>query len=104
MIVKNSVKNRQPRLSLHKSFLILASQPGPGAAREKLNEIKSPNFTFFVKQSFFSGNLFRFWKLGYLRVRGLAWVGGLIDVKRTFPELVWRSLQNLVEMGLAVCA
>jgi len=29
------------------------SEPGPGAAREKLNAMKSPTWTFFVKQSFF---------------------------------------------------
>jgi len=29
-------------------------------------------------------------------------VGGVIVVLRTFPELVGRSLQNLVEIGLAV--
>jgi len=30
------------------------------------------------------------------------WVGGVMLVLRTFPELVGRSVQNLVEIGLAV--
>jgi len=30
------------------------------------------------------------------------WVGGVILVLRIFPELVWRSAQNLVEIGPAV--
>jgi len=30
------------------------------------------------------------------------WVGGVKLVLRTFPELVGRSVQNLVEIGLAV--
>jgi len=42
-------------------------------ALEKLNEIKSPIWTFFVKQSFFSRDLFRFWSLGYLGVWRLIW-------------------------------
>jgi len=29
-------------------------------------------------------------------------VGGVMLVLRTFPELVWRSVQTLVEIGLAV--
>jgi len=31
-------------------------------------------------------------------------VGGFMLVLRTFPELVGRSVQNLVEIGPAVCA
>jgi len=31
-------------------------------------------------------------------------VGRVMLVLRTFPELVGRSVQNLVEIGLAVCA
>jgi len=31
------------------------------------------------------------------------WVGGVILVLRTFPELAERSVQNLVEIGQAVC-
>jgi len=31
-------------------------------------------------------------------------VGMVIVVKRTFPELVWRSVQNLVQIGTAVCS
>jgi len=29
------------------------------------------------------------------------WVGVVMLVLRTFPELVWRSVQNLGEIGLA---
>jgi len=32
------------------------------------------------------------------------WVSGVVLVLRTFPELVWRSVQNLVEIGPAVQA
>jgi len=32
------------------------------------------------------------------------WIGGVILVLRTFPELVWKSVQNLVEIGTAVRA
>jgi len=32
------------------------------------------------------------------------WDGRVIFVKRTFPELVLRSAQNLVQIGLAVHA
>jgi len=41
----------------------------------------------------------RFWSLGS---RGR--VGRVMLVLRTFPELVWRSAQNLVEIGAAVRA
>jgi len=42
----------------------------------------------------------RFWSLGY---SGFWWpVGGVIVMLRTFPELVERSVQNLVEIGTAV--
>jgi len=31
------------------------------------------------------------------------WVGGVMLMLRTFPELLWlRSVQNLVEIGMAV--
>jgi len=73
--------------------LFYTSQPGPGTARKKLN-------AFFVKQSFFSNYLFRFWSLGYPRVR--VWIGSVRLVLRTFPEAVWRSEQNLVDIGMAV--
>jgi len=82
-------------------FFCQTSQPGPSAAREKFNGIKSPIWTFFVKQSFFSSNLFRCLSLGYHWVRGLGWRDG--QVLRT-PDLVWRSVQNLVEIGMAVRA
>jgi len=43
---------------------------------------------------------FRVW--GTLGSTG--WVGVVMLVLRTFPELVGRSVQNLVEIGLAVRA
>jgi len=43
---------------------------------------------------------FRVW--GTLGSRGQGC--GVMLVLRTFPELVWRSVQNLVEIGLAVRA
>jgi len=48
-----------------------------GARRclEKFDELTSPIWTFFVKQSFFSSDLFRFWSLGYLGIRGANWQG-----------------------------
>jgi len=65
--------------------LLFTSQPGPGATQEKFN-------AFFVKQSFFSSDL-----LGVGSTPGSGgWVG--------FPELVWRSIQNLAEIGQAVRA
>jgi len=39
------------------------------------------------------------WRLGYPKVR--EWVGGVIGVTRTFPELMGRSKQNLVKIGTA---
>jgi len=50
------------------SFYLKHSQQGPGTAREKF-------YAFFVKQSFFSSDLFRFSSLGYPGVRGLGWHG-----------------------------
>jgi len=61
------------------------SQPEPG---------------IFCKAKFFSTNLFRFWSLGYPEVRGSGWWGH--TWLSTFPELVWRSVQNLVEIGWPV--
>jgi len=52
--------------------LLNTSQPGPRAAQEKLNEIKSPIWTFYVPQSFLSHDLFGFWSLGY---PGVGWIG-----------------------------
>jgi len=69
------------------------SDPGPGAAQEKFN-------AFFVKKKFFSCNLFRFGSLGYPGVRGR--VGRVILMLKNFPDLVWKSVQNLVWIGLAV--
>jgi len=51
------------------------SQPGPGAAREKFNELKFTLWTLFVQPNFFSSDLFRFWSLGYPGVWGSGWWG-----------------------------
>jgi len=61
----------------------VAWDQGLGGAREKFYE-------FFVKQSFFSSERYRFWSLGLG-----GWVGGIILVLRTIPESVGRSAQNL---------
>jgi len=74
---------------------ILANQ-GLGDARGK-KFLRVPFRTFYITQCFFSRDLFRFWSLGYPGVRDQ--VGGVILVLRTFPELVWRSVQNLVSIG-----
>jgi len=66
---------------------IKTSQPGPSAARDK-NFKGLPIRTFYVTQSFFS----------------VTYLGQVILVLRTFPELVGISMQNMVEIGLAVCA
>jgi len=47
------------------------SQPAPGAAREKFNEIKSPIWIFCVTQSFLSRDPFGFWSLGYPMIQGV---------------------------------
>jgi len=73
------------------------SQPGPGSTRKKFNELTSTIWTFYITQSFLSCDPFEFWSLGY------PGVGGVIVVLKTFPELVQRSVQNLVEIGPAVC-
>jgi len=80
---------------------IKTRQPGPAGAWEKFDELMSPIWTFFVKQSFFSSDLFRFWSLEYPGSGGR--FGRVILVLKTFPELAGRSVQNLVEIGLAVC-
>jgi len=66
----------------------------PGIARKKFN-------TFFVMQSFFPVICLGFgaWGTPWLGF----WVGGVIPMFKNLPELVWRSVQNLVEIGPAVC-
>jgi len=76
------------------------SQPGPGATREKFDELMSPIWAFYIIQSFLSHDPFGFWSLGYPGGR----VGGIMLVLRTFPELVGMSVQNWVEIGSAVRA
>jgi len=73
---------------------LYTSQLGPGAAQEIFDELTLPIWTFYVTQSFLSRD-----HLGF----GV-WVGGIMLVLRTFPELVGRSVQNLVEIGPAVRA
>jgi len=74
---------------------ILTSQPGPGTAQEKFDELTSHKVFSPVT------NLgFGVWGTPGSRDQ----VGGVILVLRTFPELVGRSVQNLVEIGLAVRA
>jgi len=46
---------------------------------------------FFVKQSFFPSDLFRFWSLGYPGVRGLGWRGHT-------------CVKNLPRVDVEVCA
>jgi len=74
--------------------LCFTSQPGPGAAREIFN-------ANFVKQSFFSSDICLGFGAQGTPGSGVQ-VGRVILVLRTFPELVWRSVQNLVEIGAAV--
>jgi len=74
---------------------LTTSQPGPGTAKNK-NILRVPIQTFYVIQSFFSHDLLRFWSLGYPGIRESGWKGHTC-------ELVWRSIQNLVEIGTAVC-
>jgi len=62
------VKEENSCIGTNSLFHIKTSQPGPCAAREKFN-------AFFVKQSFFFNDMFRFWSLGYPRYRGLGWQG-----------------------------
>jgi len=63
---------------------LFTSQPGPGAAREKFDELMS----FGVWGTLWSGGR----------------VGGVMLVLRTIPGLVGRSVQNLVGIGPAVRA
>jgi len=76
------------------NYLFFTSQPGSGTARKKFN-------ASFVKQRFFSPVMclcFGVWGSPESGDR----IGGVILVLRTFPELVGRSVQNLVEIGIAV--
>jgi len=68
---------------------------GSGAAWKKFDELKSPIRTFYITQSFLFRDPFGFWSFGY---------PGVMLVLRTFPELVMRTVQNLVEIDPAVQA
>jgi len=61
---------------------IYISQPGPGSAREKFDELVSPIWTFYVTQSFLSRDPFGFWSpWGHACVKNLPRVGGEVCVK-----------------------
>jgi len=47
-------------LTLKLGKYLATSQPGSGAAREKFDELMSPNWTFYVTQSFLSRDPFGF--------------------------------------------
>jgi len=74
------------------------SQPGPGTAREKFDELMSGHFTLHKVFSPVTHLGFRVW--GTPGSRGQ--IGWVILVLRTLPGLVWRSVQNLVEIGSGV--
>jgi len=80
--------------------LYFTSQLGSGAD-EIINEIKSPIWTFYGTQSFFSQDMLG---LGAWGTPGLGGpVGKVIMLKRTFSELVWGFVQNLLEIGESFC-
>jgi len=83
---------------LHSCYIYLLANRAPALPRKNLMSLRNPSRTLFVKQSFFSSDLFRFWSLGYPRVQGSAWQGHCCN----FPVFLWRSEQNLLEIGLAV--
>jgi len=76
-------------------FYIYNGQPGPGAAREKFDELT-------LHKVFFPVTRLGFGVWGDPGSWG--WAGGVMLVLRTFPELVGRSVQNLVEIGPVVRA
>jgi len=73
--------------NLMNSLIYLTSRPGSGTTREKFDELTSPIWTFFVKQSFFYSDPFGFWSLrypswrGYACVKNLPWVGREVCAK-----------------------
>jgi len=76
-------------------ILYYTNQPGPGAAWEKFDELT-------LHKVFFPMTRLGFGVWG--TPGSWDWVGGVMLVLRTFPELVGRSVQNLVEIGPAVQA
>jgi len=78
------------------------SQPGPGDAWEKFNEIKLPIYTFYTTKSFLSRDQSEFWSLGYPGVQGLGWRGHACV--KNLPRVGVEVVQNLVEIGPAVRA
>jgi len=86
-------------------FFRRTSQLGPGAARETLNELTSPIWTFFVKQSFSSSDLFRFWRLGYPEVWGSGWQGHacVMNLCGGLCKILWRLVRRFAcERGTQV--
>jgi len=81
-------------------FYIYTNQPSPGAAREKFDELTSPIWRFYITQNFLFCDPFGVWSTP----GSMGWVGGVMLVLRTFPELAGRSVQYLVEIGPAVWA
>jgi len=83
-------------------FSLTTSQPGPGTARKKLMSLRHPSGHFTLHKVFspLAHLGFRVW--GTQGSRG--WVGRVMLVLRTFPELVGRSVQNLVKIGPMVWA
>jgi len=83
--------------NIPRNILILVNR-GPVLPGAKIFEGTHQNILFYTK--FFSQGLLKFlvWRLGY------PGVSGKILVLRTFPKLVWRSVQNLAEIGLAIRA
>jgi len=87
--IRNLMLMRNPDMGIQITQtcnIFTTSQLGPGAAREKFNEIKSLIWTFHVTQSFFSSDLLMFevWSQG-VGLAGsdlcwepfLSWCGGL---------------------------
>jgi len=74
-VFSHQSKNYFIQLTVLFTYIKNYSQPGPGAAKEKFNEVKSTNWTFYVTQSFLSRDPFGFWSLGSPGVQGYAWRG-----------------------------
>jgi len=68
------------------TFYFNTSQLGPGAPRQKFNEVESLIWTFYVTQSFSPVICKGFGVWGTLESGGR--VGWVILVLRTFPELI----------------
>jgi len=78
------------------------SQPGPVLPGKNLMSLCHSSGHFMLHKVFSPVIRLGFRVLGTLGSKG--WVGRVMLVLRTFPELVGRSVQNLVEIGPAVRA